>query len=87
MRPIAAEHDSGGGGSAMGSRVLGVVERGHRPDTKVGLDGERAQRQHQGRFATKHDGGGGGGMEAEEEVAWQRHRHIFLFCHTKRRNG
>jgi hypothetical protein len=69
MRPIAVEHDCGGGGSAMGSRVLGVVERGRRPNTKVGLDGERAQRQHRGRSTTKHDGGGGGGMEAEEEVA------------------
>jgi hypothetical protein len=69
LRPIATERGGGGGGSAVGSQTLGALERGHRPDTKVGLDGRRARRQYQGQSATKHGGGGGGGgVETEEEV-------------------
>jgi hypothetical protein len=53
----------------VGSQTLGALERGHRPDTKVGLDGRRARKQYQGQSATKHGGGGGGGgVETEEEV-------------------
>jgi hypothetical protein len=48
MRPIAIERGSGGGGSVVGSWVLGVVEHGRRSDIGAGLDDRRAQRQHRG---------------------------------------
>jgi hypothetical protein len=68
MRPIAAEHGGGGGGSEVGLWALGAVERGRRSDTEVGLDNEHARRQHRDRSMTKDGGGGGGGVEEEEEV-------------------
>jgi hypothetical protein len=37
MRPIAAERGGDRGGNAVGSRALGVVERGRRPDMEAGV--------------------------------------------------
>jgi hypothetical protein len=77
MRPVAVERGGSRGGSTVGSRALGVVEHGRRPDTEAGLDDGCAQRRHWGRSATKHGGGGGGGVEAKEKVARQPHGRIF----------
>jgi hypothetical protein len=41
-----AERCGRGGGSAVGSRVPGVVECGRSPGMEVGLDGRRARRRH-----------------------------------------
>jgi hypothetical protein len=56
MSPIAATRGDRGG-STIGSHALGAVKRGHRPDTKEGLDGSCARRRHQGRSTTKHSKG------------------------------
>jgi hypothetical protein len=61
MRPIAAECDGGGGGSAVDSWALGAVEHGRRSDMEARLDGRRARRQHRGRYVTKHSNDRGGG--------------------------
>jgi hypothetical protein len=61
----------------MSSQALGAVKRGHRPDTKEGLDDGCAQRRHQGRSTTKHSKGRG---ESGAAGVWT------YFFHAKRRN-
>jgi hypothetical protein len=42
MRPITTERDGGGGGSTVGLRTLGTLERERKRDTEAGLDGGHA---------------------------------------------